>query len=77
MNLGKIMGSNYERLDVFDNTQVRDYQYQLAIYIFENGLGNAKFSMATGVGLFQSLVGLLLVLASDRFAKALGEDGLL
>ncbi len=77
MNLGKIMGSNYERLDVFANTKVRDYQYQLAIYIYEKGLGNSKFSMATGVGLFQSLVGLMLVLISDRFAKALGEDGLL
>ncbi len=77
MNLGKIMGSNYERLDVFANTQVRDYQYQLAIYIYEKGLANAKFSMATAVGLFQSMVGLLLVLLSDRFAKALGEDGLL
>ena len=77
MNLGKIMGSNYERLDVFANTQVRDYQYQLAIYIYEKGLANAKFSMATAVGLFQSLVGLMLVLLSDRFAKALGEDGLL
>ena len=77
MNLGKIMGSNFERLDVFANTQVRDYQYQLAIYIYEKGLSNGKFSMATAVGLFQSLVGLLLVLISDRFAKALGEDGLL
>ena len=77
MNLGKLMGSNYERLDVFANTQVRDYQYQLAIYIYEKGLANSKFSMATAVGLFQSLVGLMLVLISDRFAKALGEDGLL
>ena len=77
MNLGKLMGSNYERLDVFANTQVRDYQYQLAIYIYEKGLANSKFSMATAVGLFQSLVGLMLVLSSDRFAKALGEDGLL
>ena len=77
MNLGRIMGSNFERLDVFGNTQVRDYQYQLAIYIYEKGLANGKFSMATAVGLFQSLVGLLLVLVSDRFAKALGEDGLL
>ena len=77
MNLGKIMGSNFERLDVFANTQVRQYQYQLAIYIYEKGLANSKFSMATAVGLFQSLVGLLLVLISDRFAKALGEDGLL
>lgn len=77
MNLGKIMGSNFERLDVFANTQVREYQYQLAIYIYEKGLSNGKFSMATAVGLFQSLVGLLLVLISDRIAKALGEDGLL
>ena len=77
MNLGKIMGSNFERLDVFANTQVRDYQYQLAIYIYEKGLANSKFSMATAVGLFQSMVGLLLVLISDRFAKALGEDGLM
>ena len=77
MNLGKLMGSNFERLDVFANTQVRDYQYQLAIYIYEKGLSNGKFSMATAVGLFQSLVGLMLVLISDRFAKALGEDGLL
>lgn len=77
MNLGKIMGSNYERLDVFGNTQVRDYQYQLAIYIFEKGLSSSKYSMATAVGLFQSMVGLMLVLISDRFAKALGEDGLL
>ncbi len=77
MNLGKVMGSNFERLDVFANSQVREYQYQLAIYIYEKGLSNGKFSMATAVGLFQSLVGLMLVLLSDRFAKALGEDGLL
>ena len=77
VNLGKLMGSNFERLDVFGNTQVKDFQYQLAIYIYEKGLANSKFSMATAVGLFQSLVGLILVLASDRFAKFLGEDGLL
>ena len=77
MNLGKLMGSNYERLDVFGNTQVKDFQYQLAIYIYDKGLASSKFSMATAVGLFQSLVGLFLVLASDRFAKSLGEDGLL
>ena len=77
MNLGKLMGSNYERLDVFGNTQVKDFQYQLAIYIYDKGLASSKFSMATAVGLFQSLVGLILVLASDRFAKFLGEDGLL
>ena len=57
--------------------QVKDFQYQLAIYIYEKGLAGGNFSRATAVGLFQSLVGLILVLASDRVAKKLGEDGLL
>lgn len=77
MNLGRVMGSSLERLTAFDNTQVRDFEYQLAVYIYEKGLGNGKFSMGTAVGLFQSLVGLILVLISDRIAKKLGEDGLL
>ena len=77
MNLGRVMGSNLERLTAFDNTQVRDFEYQLAIYIYQKGLGNGKFSMGTAVGLFQSFVGLILVLISDRIAKALGEEGLL
>lgn len=30
MNLGRVMDSNLERLTVFANTQVKDFQYQLA-----------------------------------------------
>lgn len=77
MNLGRIMGSNFERLNAFDNVQVREYQYQLAIYVYNKGLASNNMSRATAVGLFQSLVGLLLVLASDWISKRLGEDGLL
>lgn len=77
MNLGRVMGSNFERLQAFGNVQVKDFQYQLAIYIYEKGLAGSNFSRATAVGLFQSLVGLLLVLAADRVAKKLGDDGLL
>ena len=77
MNLGRVMGSNLERLTAFDVSQVRDFQYQLAIYIYQKGLGSGKFSQGTAVGLFQSLVGLILVLVSDKIAKSLGEEGLL
>lgn len=77
MNLGRIMGSNFERLDVFGNTQVREFQYQLAIYVYEKGLQGGKFSQSTAVGLFQSLVGLALVILADRIAKKLGEEGLI
>lgn len=77
MNLGRIMGSNYERLSEFGNSMVKDFQYQLAIYIYEKGLAGGNYSMATAVGVFKSVVGLGLVLLADRVAKKLGEDGLL
>ena len=77
MNLGRVMGSNLERLTALGNTQVKEFQYQLAVYIFQKGISNNKFSMATAVGLFQSAIGVVLVLLSDRIAKKLGEDGLL
>lgn len=77
MNLGRIMGSNLERLTAFGNTAVKEFYYQLAVYIYNKGIGNGKYSMATAVGLFQSVIGLGLVLLSDRIAKKLGEDGLL
>jgi len=77
LNLGRVMGSNFERLNAFGNVQVKEFQYQLAIYIYEKGLASGNFSRAATVGLFQSLVGLILVIASDRFAKRLGEDGLI
>ena len=76
MNMGRLMGSNFEALKVFDNSQVREFQYQLAIYIYQKGLSGNRFSMSTAVGLFQSLVGLVLVLLADWVAKRLGEEGL-
>ena len=77
MSLGRLMGSNFERLQQFGNTMVRDFQYQLAIYVYDKGLNGGKYSMSTAVNLFQSVIGLILVLMSDKIAKKLGEDGLL
>ena len=36
-----------------------------------------KCSESTALGLFQSVIGVILVVASDKIAKKLGEDGLL
>lgn len=77
MNLGKVMGSNLERLKAFDNALVRDFQYQLAVYVYEYGLSAQHYSIGTAANLFQSLVGLVFVIGADRIAKALGENGLL
>jgi len=78
MRLGQLLGSGFERLYAFGNVNVREFQYQISIYIYEKGLGPAgDFSRSAAVGLFQTVIGCILVFGSDRIAKKLGEDGLL
>ncbi|MBQ7574472.1 MAG: sugar ABC transporter permease [Clostridia bacterium] len=76
MALGRLMGSNFERVQALSNTNVTDFSEVIATYVYRVGLGANKFNISTAVGLFQSVVGLVLVLLSDRVAKALGEGGL-
>jgi putative aldouronate transport system permease protein len=76
MALGKLMGSSFERVQVLSNTNVTDFSEVIATYVYRVGLGSNRFNISTAVGLFQSVVGLVLVLASDRVSKAMGEGGL-
>lgn len=76
MALGRLMGSNFERVQVLSNTNVTDFSNVIATYVYRVGLESNRFNVSTAVGLFQSVVGLILVLGSDRVSKALGESGL-
>ncbi len=76
MSLGRIMGSSFERPYTLSNPMVMQVSDVIATYVYREGLANRHYNVATAVGLFQSLVGLVLVLLSDKFAKALGEDGI-
>lgn len=77
MSLGRIVGISFERPYTMSNTMVTDISDVISTYVYRVGLQNRKYNVATAVGLFQSVVGMIFVLASDRFAKALGEDGIL
>lgn len=76
MALGRLMGSNFERVNVLSNTSVKDFSEVIATYVYRVGLESNRFNISTAVGLFQSVVGLILVLLSDKVAKALDEGGL-
>jgi putative aldouronate transport system permease protein len=45
-------------------------------YVYRVGLQQGQFSYSTAIGLFKSLVGLILVIASNKMAKWMGEDGI-
>ena len=77
MNLGKIMAGSFENVYALMNVATPEYTTTIPILVYRMGLSNGKYSEATAIGLFQSVIGLALVLISDRIAKKLGEDGLL
>ncbi|KAB1434273.1 ABC transporter permease [Candidatus Galacturonibacter soehngenii] len=77
MNLGKIMGGSFESVFALMNVATTKFTTTIPVLVYNYGIKSGKFSEATAIGLFQSVVGLILVLAADRVAKKLGEEGLL
>ncbi|MDO5397342.1 MAG: ABC transporter permease subunit [bacterium] len=76
MALGRIMGSNFERPYTLSNPMVTEFSDVIATYVYRMGLQQNRYNIATAVGLFQSLVGVVLVLLADKFSKLIGEDGI-
>lgn len=77
MNLGKLMGGSFERVMALSNAKATEFTTTIPVLVYRWGIQNGKFSESTALGMFQSVIGVLLVLLSDRIAKKLGEDGLL
>lgn len=77
MNLGKIMQGSFERIYALSNSKATEYATTIPVLVYRWGIESGKFSEATALGLFQSVIGLILVLIADCVAKRLGEDGLL
>lgn len=77
MSLGRIMGSSLERPFTLSNPMVTEISDVIAVYVYKVGLGNNQYSIATAVGLFQSVVGVVLVFIADRVAKLFGEGGII
>lgn len=77
INLGRIMGSSFERPFTLSNTMVTDTADVISIFVYRYGLQNVRYNLATAVGLFQSVIGFALVLITNYVAKRSGEQGIM
>lgn len=73
LRLGSIMQSNFEQIYILYSASVYEVADVFATYIFREGLGNGNFSFTTAVGLFQSVVGFILVVASNYLSRKAGR----
>lgn len=76
LRIGQLMDSDFEQILVLQNNLVRSVSEVFATYVYRVGLGQAQFSFATSIGIFESVVALVLIASANRIAKLLGEEGL-
>lgn len=76
MNTGRIFSIGFEKPYFMRNVLVEEASDVISLYTYRLGLQAGRYDFATAVGLFQSVVALVMVLSVNKIAKKLGEEGL-
>jgi putative aldouronate transport system permease protein len=74
--VGNIMAIGFEKAFLLQNPLNLSQSEIIATYVYKTGLLNADFSMATAVGLFNSVINLALLLIVNVIAKRITGNGL-
>jgi putative aldouronate transport system permease protein len=77
LSISKMMSIGLDAPLLLGNSKVMDVSEVLSTYIYRLGIVRAEYSLSTVIGLFQSMVNIIILLLADRFAKLIGEDGIL
>ncbi len=75
LRVGGILNTGYEQIFLMRNDLNLARAEVFDTYIYTKGIENGMYSFSSAVGMFKSIVGMILVLASDRIAKWFGESG--
>ena len=76
LQMGSVMDTNFDQVILLSNAGNRSVSDVIEVFVFREGIIGGNFSFTTAIGLFQSVIGLVLVVAADRIAKWVGESGL-
>ena len=76
MQVGKLVSISFDRPYMMGNSLVRDASDVISTYVYSIGLAAGRFDFATAVGLFQTVVGVVLVLSANAVIKKMGQEGI-
>ncbi|MFS0723001.1 ABC transporter permease [Paenibacillus sp. 1P07SE] len=77
INLGNMITIGFDRPYVIGNLAVREYSDVLSTFVYRVGLQSGQYTMATVVGLFQAVVGMIFVLGANYTSKKLTDESIL
>ncbi|MEC0229909.1 ABC transporter permease [Paenibacillus alba] len=75
LRLGHMMDVGFEQIFLMYNGAVSQVAEVFDTYVYTVGIKQGQFSYSTAAGLFKSVVGLILVVLSNKLAKKMGEEG--
>lgn len=76
MNIGRMISIGFDRLFIIGNTVVQDCCDVISIFVCRAGIKNSRFAQATAIGLFQSVVGLVLITVANGVFRMFDEQGI-
>jgi len=77
LSIGGIMGNSFERIMAMRNPLVFRVSDVIEVFTYNRGVAGLQQSLAAAVGLFQSIVSVILLFGANYLAKKTGERGLL
>ncbi|MFC6457459.1 ABC transporter permease [Paenibacillus vulneris] len=75
LRLGSFLDTGFEQIFLMLNPLNREVGEVFDTYVYTLGLSQGQFSYSTAVGLFKSVVSLILVIGANYMAKKIGEEG--
>ncbi|WP_211147063.1 ABC transporter permease [Paenibacillus dokdonensis] len=76
LRTGSILNAGFDQIYIMYNPLVYEVSDVLDTYVYRLGLTMGRYSFASAAGLFQSVVGLLLLLFTNWLVRRMGERGL-
>ena len=76
LNCGNILNVGFEKVYLMQNSMNLSSSEIISTYVYKMGLLNSQYSYSTAIGLFNSVINMILLLTVDRISKRMGQDGL-
>ncbi|WP_442935365.1 ABC transporter permease [Nesterenkonia sp. PF2B19] len=76
LNVGTFMAVGFEKVLLLYNPLIYETADIIATYVYRVGITSSNFSYATAIGLFEAIIGLILILSANGIARKLGGNSL-
>ena len=74
MSAGGLMNVGFEKVWLLQTNLNKATSDVIAVYVYQQGIENAKYSYSTAVGLFNTIVNIILLIAVNKTAGKISED---